>query len=149
MMSTLPTSGLARKLRCNVSLWQSRFLKTKMGKQYGFQSWEHPCQFKNPTVWWLKISFNRIPSLTAVKSSHIYNHRPTLMAPVSEVRHGGGWSPKMMGYSQRVILIEGIERVAFRMLGIKDFFFLRDYLRRRKSVFSQSWLAWQDQVSSK
>lgn len=62
--------------------------------------------------------------------------------------HTWGWRPKRIGYSQWVIPIQGIDRATFRMLGIKDSSFLWFYLRRRKSVFSHSWLAWRDQVSS-
>lgn len=43
-----------------------------------------------------------------------------------------------------VILIQGIERATLRMLSIKELSVSRDYLRGRKSVFRQSWLARQD-----
>lgn len=45
---------------------------------------------------------------------------------------------------QWVILIQGIERATLRMLSIKELPVSRDYLRGRKSVFRQTWLARQD-----
>lgn len=56
---------------------------------------------------------------------------------------------KWIGHPWRLILIQGIERAVLRMLGIKELSFSWDYLRRRKSVFRQSWLAQRDQLPSK
>lgn len=51
---------------------------------------------------------------------------------------GPRWDTKWIGRPWWLILIQGIERAALRMLGSKELSFSWDYLRRRKSVFSQS-----------